>query len=254
MTIQANITNSDLEISKSKLPGHVPQQRVSQSPFIDSTYQDVWDLDENLVYPTAGEQWEIFSTSANDTLGGTGANLVAVNYLNDQYVEQQEIIALAGTTPVNMAATDAFRFDSMLVGLSGALQGADGEITIRVSGGGANRGRIRRDAEGFSYNRTYGSHFTVPAGKSALLEFNFDNIGKGDDAEVMFQVMPFGTNTWVTTGNSHIYQDTLSSGFQGASFPIPEKADTRFKAHSKNGAIIIVNIGSFFLVYDNALA
>ena len=54
-----------------------------------------------LIYPTAGEQWEIFSDSANDTSAGTGMRTVQVTYLDDNHVQQTENKTLNGTKPIS---------------------------------------------------------------------------------------------------------------------------------------------------------
>ena len=82
---------------------------------------NLWCVGGRLVYPTAGEQLEVFSASANDTIAGsTGAQAVAIRYLDTDFIEQTEVVLLSGVTPVLTVATNIYRLQALSTGLAGS--------------------------------------------------------------------------------------------------------------------------------------
>jgi hypothetical protein len=80
-------------------------------------------------WPTAPVTLEIASTSANDTLEGTGARKVTLEGLDANYVQQTEEIELNGQTPV--AATGTYiRMHRAYVTEVGSLESNEGSIWI----------------------------------------------------------------------------------------------------------------------------
>src|SRR3990172_7622115 len=69
---------------------------------------DVWEGTATTIPipASAGEQMTIVSTSAADTLAGTGVQKVDVMYIDANGVEQTEVVNLNGVTPVNTVATN----------------------------------------------------------------------------------------------------------------------------------------------------
>ena len=88
-----------------------------------------------IVSPSAEQQMEIVSSSANDTDGGSGAQKVTIEYLDSNFDEHSEEITMNGTTAVTTKATNIYRINRMYVS-AGAT--ADGNITLRDVGGGGN--------------------------------------------------------------------------------------------------------------------
>jgi hypothetical protein len=255
-SIPSFLTNSQLEIAKGKLSGHSPVSVIGYAFNIGgSAYKDVWEVDGDLIHATAGESWEVVSDDPNDTGGGSGANAVFVRYLNDQYIEQPPaIVPLTGTTPAPMGSiTDAFRFIQMGTAAGNSQKG---NITIRVAGGGDIRGRMIIDPlDGSGYNVSHDSHFTIPAGMSALTQLVFNAVPKNADIDFVQEVRAFGTNWWVNVGSVCTYQDLLNVDFSLGAIPVPEKSDIRFRARSCGDTdSAFVRQGTFYLLYDNQKA
>lgn len=81
---------------------------------VNDTVKDLWaGPTANYVFPTVGQQMRFVSTSANDTLSGTGVQKMHIHYLDSNYVPHVETVDMNGTTPVNTVATDIFRINSM---------------------------------------------------------------------------------------------------------------------------------------------
>lgn len=90
-------------------------------------------------------QGSIFSTDPNDTALGLGARTITITYMNaaggGPFVE---VIALNGTTPVNLVAVNHFAITNMVVTTAGAAVSSLGTITLvsGLNGTGGPRGRL----------------------------------------------------------------------------------------------------------------
>src|ERR1044071_8594902 len=67
-----------------------------------SAGQDIWGgVNNEMTFPTANESWEVVSSSANDTVGGSGSETVTFTILDFAYAEIATFtVNLNGTTPV----------------------------------------------------------------------------------------------------------------------------------------------------------
>jgi hypothetical protein len=233
-----------LEVSKGNIEGHTVLTKIGVNPLVGTIFEDVWDAGGLLVYPTAGETWEIVSDSTDDDVGGTGATEVTITYLDDNYVEQSEIKAMDGTTPVTFTATDSFRFNRASVTAVGSGAENAGNITIRVSGAGATRGQINT-----GNNASLDAHFTVPANKTAYLMFFGANINKNEDIEVHFLSTIGDDGIFALGGLLSVYQGTVINPIV---LPgrIIEKTDVNIMAKSTNTNAIAA-ITSQYILVDN---
>jgi hypothetical protein len=90
--------------------------------------------------PAAGVQMTIVSTSANDTVGGSGVQQLEVHYLDANLDDQIELVNMNGLTPVLTVASN-IRFIQCFHGhLVGATKLAEGLITC--SNGGIEYARV----------------------------------------------------------------------------------------------------------------
>lgn len=134
--------------------------------------QDVWPgSTAELVLPTAGESWEIFCASAADTVGGAGAETVTLTILDTSYAPLATLVVNlnGGTVAVPSGAVN-FRLNDARTGAINATGGRrrnQGDITIRVAGGGAVRGIIPALCGTLRQ-----AIYTVPAGRT----LNIDNV------------------------------------------------------------------------------
>lgn len=110
----------------------------------------------------APQQMRIVSTSTQDGPAGTGARTVSLRYLDADYVERQEIVALNGTTPVNTVATNILRINGLHVQSLGTAGGQTvGNVSVTNLAGTVT----------YSYMLAGGNSarqavYTVPAGGS----------------------------------------------------------------------------------------
>jgi len=223
----------NIEVARGAITGYEHVVIVGVNPAVSKTFEDLWDVGGNFSFPTAGETWEILSSSASDTSAGTGARTVLISGLDDSYVEQTETVTMNGTSAVTTARTDWFRIRSVIVTSCGSGQTNAGDITIRVSGGGASRSLILT-----GNGQTFNGFFTVPAGKTLLVQFSQVVIPKNEDVTLQSQVLIDGTNAFVSGAQLAVYQNNLSTVF--TSIPtIPEKTDFRLTAKSTNTTVTV---------------
>jgi len=102
-------------------------------------------VEDHLVWPLAGTgdlvvpaptgvQLTVVSDSVNDGVGGTGARLLAIHYLDIDLNIKNEFVTLDGTTPVLTTATDIRFVECMHVHEYGSLKKAAGNISGTESG------------------------------------------------------------------------------------------------------------------------
>ena len=224
-----SVSNYLVEVGLGNVPGTQAVTVSSRNPAVGSVNkEDIWDPGGVLVYPTAGEQWEVLSSSANDTSAGTGARTVTLLYLDDNYVKQFEIVTLNGTTPVTTTATDLFRFRRLLTATAGSTAENEGDITVRVASGGLIRAKML-----VGNNSTMAIHYTVPAGVTAFITGTTLEINKGEDVVLSFKITFGPTGIFLNVAESFIYQSVNrrnAAVFQ----PIEEKSDFKVQAISSN--------------------
>lgn len=112
-----------------------------------SSGEDVWSRGGTWVAPTAARVHSIVSTSAADTVAGTGARTLSIQYLDENKKMASATLSLAGLTPVlTPAAFRIFRMKLLTVGSGGTNAGTitataavDGTVTAEIAIGGANQ-------------------------------------------------------------------------------------------------------------------
>lgn len=114
--------------------------------------------------PASQAQRSVVSTSALDsnTLA-TGARIVRITYLDSNYVQAFEDVALNGTTPVNTVATNIRFIERMEVIRGTEAQGALRLMTL-IAGGGTEICGIAS-----ATTQTFLCHHYVPAGATAYM-------------------------------------------------------------------------------------
>lgn len=234
--------NYELELERGNVPGQTSASILGRNVAVSSTLQDVWDAGGELVYPIAGETWEIVSSDAADTSAGTGARTVIIQFLDDTYTEQIESKTLNGTTPVVFTATDAFRFRRALVISAGSGDINAGDLTIRPSGGGDTRGQVKA-----GNGNSLDGHYTVPADKAAYLKFVYTNINKGEDAEILLRSTLSDGAVFSIRFPLSTYQNSVVSKVE-----IPprfhEKSDLKLTAISTNANVKVTVALQFVLI------
>jgi hypothetical protein len=217
---------------------------------------DIWYGNTAQNVPTAGQTLWIASSSAGDTLAGTGVQKVKVGFLDATFTEKSIEFSLQGTTPVsstnetlvtptmngtNIVSTNTnasvFRITSIRVSQVNGSKAALGNIIVGnsaiVSSGGTNI------FSGLNAGQTRGRNafYTVPAGKalyitsmSAGLGYTGNVVtpktstvilrGTYDDAN---ETVTTGTNITGTAFHMPYAEIQISNGFETREFELPIK-------------------------------
>lgn len=96
----------------------------------------IWTGGSSFTWRTTPTAAEILSSSANDTAAGTGAQTVSVLGVGTSYAATSEVVTLNGTGVVALA-NQYIHINKLIVATAGSGQTNAGNITARVSGGGA---------------------------------------------------------------------------------------------------------------------
>lgn len=121
-----------------------------------------------------GIQLAVSSSSASDTLAGTGIRRVTIYYLDTDYKEKTEGVTLNGTTPVNTSATNIQRVQWMHALEVGSNNVAVGNISLKNTAGTTTYEVIATGG-----NMSLTAHFTIPANKTGyILGWNASGVTK----------------------------------------------------------------------------
>jgi hypothetical protein len=237
------VTNWELEVAAGRVPGFSAIHKFGRNPDIDtvSGFSDLWNDFLSVGHytgfdATVAEIVEVFSSSAADTLAGTGARTVQLIGQGAGNVEQTEIINLNGTTPVNTNLS-YLRLDRAIV-LTG---GSGGENVGTISG----RQSVTT-ANAFFHipigaNRTTICCLTIPANKVGYVRSAFATLAKKGNAGVepralvRFPGGVFQVVEWLAiSGSGSSYIDRQ---FNIPLIPVPAGTDIKLQADTDTNNI-----------------
>lgn len=206
---------------------------------VNNVRTDIWGgPTTTYVFPPAGGiQMSLVSTSANDTLAGTGAQKAHIHYLDNLYVPHEEIISLNGTTPVNTVATNILRINAMHVSQVGTGGVSAGNISITSVGGATTYGFIQAN-----YNTARQAIYTVPAGKTGYISHWQASSGTASGSHFTEFSLQTTSHYGVIWTGVFLVSDSIGTLNNGAvmTFPtpieVPATADVKVNAISDSGA------------------
>lgn len=127
-----------------------------------NTEEDVWESGGAKTLLTSAQTLDVVSTSASDTLAGTGARFVQIGGLDADYNLISEVVQMNGTSAVT-TSTEFLRVNRARVVTSGSSTFNVGVISITSTDTADNQGTIPTQE-----SITQQSHFTVPNGYTAF--------------------------------------------------------------------------------------
>lgn len=218
------------EVSKGNVPGHTIETIQGENLDVDtSSPENLWGAGGMMVYPVAGETWEIVSSDSGDTFVGDGARLIAVQYLDVNHVEQVEVVQLNGITPVTMNASDCFRPISATT-IQAGVQGFNiGEITVSNTANGDPRLDIPP-----LYNQSTHGFFTVPAGKTAYIIYGHSSLGKNKDGKIDIYIANDGNGIFIKSAFADLFQNSVVFLPKAPVGGFSEKTDIQFLCTTLN--------------------
>jgi hypothetical protein len=242
LQIDLPATSIALDIAKGLVEGHQAIFTPASNPNVGPGEEDVWNIGGAYVYLTSAQALEIVSDDVNDTSAGTGARTVLIETLDANFDTVIQTISLNGTTPVDLTGIHirARRFIVMTAGSGGENAG---QLTLRVDGGGQTVA-----AALVGDNRTFLSHYTVPANKTAFLTRFLVTVGKGQDAICKLKFRPDGA-VFSSGAPLNVYQNDIQRPFP-TYLALAAKTDIKFTAISTNSGTVVSVTHDLILVDD----
>ena len=232
--------HTDLAIARGFTKGHKALYKFGYNPDVNGEEETVWAQGGNMTYPTSAVTMFVSSTSANDANGGTGANSILIQGLDENYDEIEETVFLNGQTQVatQLAYLRVYRAFVTLAGTGGTSGG-----TIYVGSSGATGGVPNTTVySNLSFgNQTQIAAYTVPAGYTLYLDdINFTAAlsQANKTATCSFVSRTFGSNVFRTRLINVLQSNQLIAKFEYPQ-PFTEKTDLecRVSTNTINNAI-----------------
>lgn len=241
----------ELQVSRGQITMHSTVYKFGYSTVIDGTLYPVWNIAADRVYLTTAATMKVSSSSANDTSpSGSGAHIVLIEGLDQNYNPISEYITLAGQTAVT--TTKAYL---RVIGITVTDKGVNGGNvgTLYVGTGVVTAGvpAVIHEVAPPGFNKEASGVYTVPAGYTAYLQVGGlagQDTGAGyitGRLVISNQGSPFITSavTVFTTGQVNY------------NFPypiaIPEKSDIEARAITTSGTNTVSSYFGMILIKND---
>lgn len=208
--------HTDLAISRGHTLGYRTLYKFGYNPDVNGDEETVWEQGGDYPWLDSAVTMFVSSTSVNDTSGGSGANTILIQGLDENYVEIEETVTLNGQTQVTTQLS-YLRVYRAFVTLAGSSGTSGGTIYIGSSGatGGVPNGTVYANL-GIG-NQTQIAAYTVPAGHTLYVDeinitaaLNLAN--KRVDAS--FHTRDFGSNVFRTRFINVLQSNQLNQRFK----------------------------------------
>ena len=231
--------HTDLAIARGHTAGYTAIYKFGYNPDVNGTEETVWAEGGNYVWLDNAVTVFASSSSANDTGGGTGANTITIQGLDEDYNEIEESITLNGQTQVatQLSYLRVYRAFVTLAGSSGTSGG-----TVYLGSSGATAGVPNTVYANLGLgNQTQIAAYTVPAGYTLYLDdinFTAGISQAGKVATCSFVSRDQGSNVFRTRFINVLQSNQLITKFEYPQ-PYAEKTDLecRVVTDSSNNAI-----------------
>jgi hypothetical protein len=138
---------------------------------VGTSWEDIHAGGGDINWQVSASQVEVFSSDAADTSGGLGCNSVEIHGLDASGNDQDEVIALSGTTSASstLSYVRLNKLHNEMVGTYGGSH--QGDVTCRVAGGGDTLSVMTGEEGAADSSVQYGSgeagngYWSVPLGK-----------------------------------------------------------------------------------------
>ena len=150
------------------------------NPAIRADWETIWPTGGMYYWPNTASLINIYSSSASDTLAGTGAQIVKIRGLDINWIIQSEDVNLNGITAVQ-TINQYIRINSVRVIQAGSNQANVGTITIEH----ADESEILQTIEP-QFNSSRAAIVSIPAGFSVgITDFSAIMVGNAAVAELI---------------------------------------------------------------------
>lgn len=165
------INPADLGLARRLVTGQRSFFFFGHNDDVDTVWEDIHADGGDIEWLTTATKVEVLSSDAADTSAGLGVQSVEIHGLSATGADQDEVIAMNGTSAVESSLT-YIRINKMHSEAVGTYGGShQGDITCRVTGGGAVLSVMTGDEGAVDTSVQYGSgeagngYWSVPLGK-----------------------------------------------------------------------------------------
>lgn len=241
----------ELQVSRGQITMHSTVYKFGYSTLIDGTIYPIWNVAANRVYLTTAATMEVSSSSANDTSpSGSGAHIVLIEGLDQNYNPISEYVTLTGQTAVN-TVNSYLRVTGITVTDKGVNGGNVGTIYVGTGTVTAGVPAVIHEVVPLGFNKEASGVYTVPAGYTAYLRVGGLS-GQDNGAGYMTgrlvvsnQGSPFVTSAVTVFTTGQVNYD----------FPypiaIPEKSDIEARAISSSGTNTVSSYFGMILIKND---
>lgn len=253
-TIVVRSVPQTLDLASGRFVGYSVVNKFGKNSDIDtgSTPEDIWEGGGLYTgFPSGNaETISVFSDSANDASGGSGARTVRMIGLDTNFNQVEETVTLNGVTPV--VTTQTFkRLHTASVLTSGSSNAAfnAGTITFRHTTTTANVFLVMAVGR----NQTNCSAYTIPAGKTGYLQRVTSSILRGGataSVDAQLYIRANGASPRLrrpfSVSNTAGYADDIYGGLSMA-----EKTDIVLRVTTASANNLDVTGGYDLILVDN---
>lgn len=248
---------SDIELSSGKFAGHSIVNKFGLNNSVGTALTDIWFTGGVLTQATTAESLELFSSDANDTSAGSGAQKVTVYGLDANWAAQSVEVTMNGTATVAVTGTWR-RVNRLRVTQRGTYVTKNaGTITCRVASGGATRLTIPIDATFGGYGSSLVSHYTIPASKTGYLKSMTIDVESAKPVNIygLFRTNADDTSSPIV---GEFYAPLIFRGIAGYEvrvfdnpIKLTEKTDIWFQAYATGATTGFVSVTYQIILVDN---
>ena len=231
---------ANIPIAAGQLAGYSSIEKFGRNPNVTTSIETIWEHGGIYQYLTTASQIFVYSASANDGVGQTGAIKVTVQGLDENWniISEELTVNGAGSTATFLRVYRSFITDAGSVGYNtGNLI-----VSTQASGAGTVLADIGGDGSGVNfigYGQTMLALYTVPAGKTAYLTQWTIGAANYNTSTSAFLRTRLPINGFVMTTSDTM---AVSGGFHVKNYSIPlkflEKTDIEVQAFNGGGTTI----------------
>ena len=228
-----------LNIARGLVKGTSAINKFGYNDAVGTSYETIWNVGGTVTYLTNANTVVLTSTDSDDTAAGTGARVVEVQGLDENYNQATVTVPMNGTGNASNTDINFIRVFRMRVSKAGSQNTNDGDITATI--GGTTVSKIDEE-EG----QTLQANYTIPAGyKGYILDVTFNAGKENKAAKCKLITRPFDNGLNVKQ-LVEVYRNTVKM-----EFPVPlevdAKTDIEIQALNENAGTTTI-AGTFNLI------
>lgn len=204
-SVFAESDNLFFEIGKRNIKNHFHINRFGENPSVGTSFLTIWDGGTLYSYPTTASIMYASSTSDNDISSGTGAQLLCISGLDENWNWAREYVYLNGKTGV-ATTTQFIRILDVIVLKAGSGGTAAGIIYVGT-------GTITEGVPANIYakinlgnNHTQMGMMTIPNGYKGYIIYSTSSVGLGKEYHAALFIQRFQSNVWNKVADTILVQ------------------------------------------------